>query len=100
MANHDNVFSINALRQQMTSVKVPPPDHLQSGDGGGTFDGMEARVKALETLSDRIDGKLDALIKDVAEIKGRVNAMPTTITLFGFVLAVLVLAGIAKFFVH
>jgi hypothetical protein len=51
-----------------------PP--LQSGGGGGTFDRMEARVKALEDRSDRVDGKLDALIRDVAEIKGKLSNMP------------------------
>lgn len=64
---------------------------LKSGDGSGTFGGMEQRVAALEAKTDRIETKLDGLvasfadfksdlkplIKDVAEIKGHINGMPS-----------------------
>ena len=62
---------------------------LQSGDGGGTSDGMEARVTSLEKRFDRFEAKLDSLIRDVAEVKGRVSAMPSTWQLVGIILAVL-----------
>ncbi|AOF91692.1 hypothetical protein [Sinorhizobium sp. RAC02] len=74
------------LRQQagpQTDQKVP----LKSGDGGGTFDGMEARVKAFEDdmkkiLQDtaEIKGMLRAAPStvDFGEMKGRVNSLPTT----------------------
>lgn len=62
---------------------------LQSGDGGGTSGDMEARVTSLERRFDRFEAKLDSLIKDVAEVKGRVSAMPSTWQLVGIVLAVL-----------
>ncbi len=62
-------------------------------DKGGTQppggDGMEGRVKALEDKYDRIDSKLDALVKDVAEMKGRMSAMPTTWQLLGMILAIM-----------
>lgn len=53
---------------------------LKSGDGGGTFDDMEARVKILEAGMARIEPKLDALIASVAEMKGQLNAMPSAAT--------------------
>lgn len=62
---------------------------LKSGDGGGTFDNMEARVKKLEDDFKDIKGDLKSLLKDVAEIKGRVSAMPTTWQLIGMVLAIM-----------
>ena len=62
---------------------------LQSGDGGGTSGDMEARVTSLEKRFDRFEAKLDALIKDVSEVKRRVSAMPSTWQLIGIVLAVL-----------
>lgn len=60
---------------------------LPSGDGSGTFSGMEARVKSLEDdmkklLQDtaEIKGMLRAAPTaiDFGELKGRVNALPTT----------------------
>ncbi len=52
-------------------------------------DGMDARVAALEKRFDRFEQKLDALIKDVSEMKGRMNAMPTSWQLLGMILAVM-----------
>lgn len=78
---------------------------LKSGDGGGTFDGMEARVKALEDRYEKMDSKLDTIIKDIGSLRtdlgylrGKVEMMPTTLQLGGFVLAVLAIAGLAKYF--
>jgi hypothetical protein len=74
--------------------------HLQSGEGGGTFDGMEARVKTLEDdmkklLQDtaEIKGMLRAAPSaiDFGELKGRVNSLPTT-TKLGTLLSIAVAA--------
>ena len=60
---------------------------LKSGNGGGTFDPMETRVKSLEDdmkklLQDtaEIKGMLRAAPSAIefGELKGRVNALPTT----------------------
>ncbi|MBN9601844.1 MAG: hypothetical protein J0G33_02825 [Afipia felis] len=52
---------------------------LKSGGGGGTFDGMEPRVAALEKGFERIEKKLDTLLTDVAEMKGQLKGMPSAI---------------------
>lgn len=45
---------------------------LKEGDGGGTFNAMEQRVKALEDDMKRI-------LQDTAEIKGMLRAAPSAI---------------------
>lgn len=47
---------------------------LKSGGGDGTSGGMEARVKALEDKFDRMDGKLDAILLDLATMKASLAA--------------------------
>lgn len=77
---------------------------LKSGGGGGTFDGMEARVKSLEDdmkklLQDtaEIKGMLRAAPSAIefGELKGRVNALPTTAKVAGIVSMVGVLVTLA-----
>ncbi|WP_284765350.1 hypothetical protein [Agrobacterium sp. CFBP2214] len=48
------------------------PTGLKSGGGGGTFDGMEARVKSLED-------DMKKILQDTAEIKGMLRAAPSAI---------------------
>lgn len=58
---------------------------LQTGGGGGTFDGMEGRVTALEKQFEKVDGKLDKILGelsstrvDISFLKGRVETMPSS----------------------
>lgn len=89
MAQNDNntVTKISDYRQK--SEPTPSTSALKSSGGDGTSGSMEARVTSLEKRFDKFDGKLDALIKDVAEMKGRVSAMPTTWQLIALVLAIM-----------
>ncbi|MPZ35568.1 MAG: hypothetical protein GEV13_32175 [Rhodospirillales bacterium] len=48
------------------------------GDNGGMLPDIEARVKALEARTSEIGVDVRAMIKDVAEIKGKISQMPTT----------------------
>jgi hypothetical protein len=96
---------VNPYSSNVFPIKSPKPRDGQSlgpalkgGGGDGTSDGMDARLTALEKRFDKFEAKLDALLKDVAEVKGRVSALPTTLQMLGFVLAVLAIAGLAKFF--
>lgn len=95
-----------------------PAVTLKGGGGGGTFDEMEARVKALEDKFAKIDAKLDLIVVDVATMKATVaskadvanlservgkletavSMLPGTLQLMLFVLAVLGIAGLAKYF--
>jgi hypothetical protein len=50
---------------------------LHSGGGGGTFDDMEQRVKALEEGMKEIRGDLKSLLQNTAEIKGKVDGLPS-----------------------
>jgi hypothetical protein len=60
------------------------PHSLQTGGGGGTFDGeMEARIKALEVRADvvdqrlgRIETKVDTLVEKVSSMEGEVRRLP------------------------
>lgn len=87
-----------------------------ANDGSGPHDpGMEARIEKLETdvkevkdvlqrqvlpILTRIDERLKDMPagKEFGELKGRVSQLPTTLQLVGFVLAVLGIAGLAKYF--
>lgn len=62
---------------------------LKQGGGDGTSGDMEARLRRLEDDFREIRGDLKSLVKDTAEIKGRINAMPTTWQLLGMILAIM-----------
>jgi hypothetical protein len=63
---------------------------LKSGGTGGTSGGMDdGRITRLEKAFDKIDAKLDGLVRDVAEVKGRVSAMPATWQLLGMIFAIM-----------
>ncbi len=49
------------------------------GDNGGMPPDLDARVKALEARTSEIGVDVRAVIKDVAEIKGKISQMPTTL---------------------
>ena len=57
-------------------VPISSPDRpLQSGSGGGTFDGMEARVAILETHVEYIRRDIGDLKADVSEIRRDLGGM-------------------------
>jgi hypothetical protein len=82
-----NVVPMDKYRQQTEGH--PTAVALKSGGGGGTFDPMERRVSALEEGFKRIEPKLDTVVKDTSEIKGRLSAMPTSWQLLGMILAIM-----------
>jgi archaellum component FlaC len=80
-------YSLPDRRLDRLENKTTPG--LKSGGGGDRFDPMEARVANLENRFDRFEAKLDGVVKDLAEVKGRIGAMPTTWQLLGMILAIM-----------
>lgn len=74
------------------SENIPKPG-LKSSDGGGTFDGMEARVAKLEASLEHIGREISDVKADVRIL--RENARGDFRILFGAIIAVaLGLAGL------
>ena len=63
-------------------ARIATPRLLRGGRDGGDNGGMppdlDARVKMLEARTSEISVDVKAVIKDVAEIKGKISQMPTT----------------------
>jgi hypothetical protein len=59
-------FTLSERRLALIEERVAAP--LKSGDGGGTYDGMEARVAKLEAVVEHIQ-------KDTAEIKTELRGL-------------------------
>jgi hypothetical protein len=63
-------------------VRATTPRLLRGGRDGGDNGGMppdlDARVKALEARTSEIGADVRTLIKDVAEIRGKISQMPAT----------------------
>ncbi|MGC4389586.1 hypothetical protein [Rhizobiales bacterium] len=72
-----NLFSRFHDQQEAKLRALTEGKSLKSGGGGGTFDGMETRVKSLEDDMKEIKGDLKTLLKDVAEMKGMLRSMPS-----------------------
>lgn len=87
-----NVFNISDGTTFISSSNKS--DHLKHGGGDGTSGDMEARVKRLEDDGKELRADLKTIIRDLGDIKaklsgidGRINAMPTTWQMVGFVVA-------------
>jgi hypothetical protein len=75
--SNDNVIPFNKGEDALVPSQIP----LKSGDGGGTFDDMEPRVRSLEEDMKEIKRDLKALLIDSAEIKGTLKSMPSAATM-------------------
>jgi len=97
----DNI-SIAFLQRELERVRAQSREDLKHGGGGGTFDGMEARVKSLEEGVKDIKGDLKLLLRDVAEIKGKISNLPSTwqmIGVFGGLVGLLLAGSGVLFFI-
>ncbi|MFV1644913.1 hypothetical protein VWZ82_12895 [Phaeobacter sp. JH20_41] len=52
---------------------------LKSGSGGGTFDGMEARVSRLESQVDKVEERLTSIEVTLARIEAKLDGKVDTI---------------------
>lgn len=64
-------------RGRIATARLLPGDR-DGGDNGGMPPDLDPRVKALEAKTSEIGIDVRAMIKDVAEIKGKISQMPTT----------------------
>lgn len=62
---------------------------MQPPGGGGTFDNMEPRVARLEDDMREIKSDLKAMRADLAWVKGRMEALPTTWQMITLVFGIL-----------
>jgi hypothetical protein len=97
-ANEDN--NVRHFRDYQQKSTTTGRSTLKGGGGDGTFDDMEGRVTALEKAFEKVDSKLDTIVRDTSYLKGKIDAMPSTLQLLGFVVAIFVAAGIARYFGH
>jgi hypothetical protein len=89
--------SSNVHRPALFGGRRPPGGPLNPpGDGGG-YDAMNARVGRLEDDVKELKADVKTIRADVNYIKGRLDSMPTTIQLLGFVIAIFVAAGLFKY---
>lgn len=91
MAEQDNV-TLELLRKQLAEARAMRQPPLHSGDGGGTSDGMEARVKRLEDDVKEVRSDTKAIRIDLAEIRGKLSNMPSTWQMIGLMVGLLGLA--------
>ena len=61
---------------------------------------MEPRVAALEADMKEIKADLKKVLVDLGYLRGKVDAMPSTIQLIGFVIAIFAAAGLTRYFGH
>ena len=73
---------------------------LNSGGGGGNYNGMEPRVAALEADMKEIKADLKKVLADLSYLRGKADAMPSTIQLIAFVIAIFAAAGLTRYFGH
>ena len=85
--NESGNVSLDLLRRQLASLTDKQRSGLKGGGGDGTFSDMEARVKRLEEDSKEMRADLKAIRIDLAEIKGKVSAMPSTWQMVGLIVA-------------
>lgn len=96
MADEDNV-SLEYLQRKLAQIQRAAEAPLHSGGGGGTFDGMDARVAKLEGQLEKVGGKVDDLRIDMAVLKEKVSHLPgkgfivtATVTTLALLTAVIV----------
>lgn len=87
----DSSANVSYIHQRREGGEPP------SGDGE-----IMRRVATLEKSFDRLDGKIDGIVRDVAEIKGKISNMPSTwqmIGVFGGLVGLLLAGSGVLFFV-
>ncbi|WP_247997311.1 hypothetical protein [Brucella tritici] len=74
----DFTEALQKQRNETDNIASEVSKTLKSGGGGGTFDGMEARVSKLESLAEDTRGTLESIQRQLARMDERLQNMPTT----------------------
>lgn len=72
MANENNVTRLVDQRKYAYAAA----ETLHGGGGGGTVDGMEARVTALEEIAKDTRGTLESIQRQLARIDAKLDGKP------------------------
>jgi hypothetical protein len=110
--NADSVVDLQRERERLRSSERSTVASIDYGGGGPHDPGMEARVARLEQDMQEIKTDLKAVRSDLSDIKiklagldgrfagleGRLGALPTSLQLLGFAVAVFLAAGVFRFF--
>lgn len=84
----DNKVHYGAFDNTEREDSVSPLPQNGGGDNGAGGD-INKRLDKLEAQIEKQNTKFDNLLKDVAEIKGRLTAMPTTWQLVALIFAIM-----------
>ncbi|EJN04276.1 hypothetical protein [Phyllobacterium sp. YR531] len=88
MTEKDSNISLEYLRKQNEKLREFSNEHLKSGDGGGTYGGMEARVAKLEATVSHIERDVGELRVDMKDVRDRLKSIETSMATKGFVFSV------------
>ncbi|MFE0233491.1 hypothetical protein ACFW0F_06090 [Brucella anthropi] len=69
-------IDIRFLEKRLDLLRQHETSSLKSGDGGGTFDDMEARVSKLESLAEDTRSTLESIQRQLARIDTKLDGKP------------------------
>ncbi len=89
-------INLDDFRPGAGEAEVGKPIKRSGGGGGGDMSDIDARVKRLEDQSKEVGGDLKAIRIDLAEVKGKLSAMPSTwqiITICAALIGIVIASG-------
>jgi len=91
-------INLNDFRPGAGEAKIGVPIKRPTGGGGdgGDMSDIETRIKRLEDQSKEVGGDLKAIRIDLAEMKGKLSAMPSTwqiITICAALIGIVIASG-------
>lgn len=93
--SESNVIDSAHRWAERRSVSHSSAEGLKGGGGGGTFDGMEARVAKLESDMDYLKRDVSELRTDMRDVRDRTVRIESSMATKGFVFSVYgIIAGL------
>jgi excinuclease UvrABC helicase subunit UvrB len=88
------------MTDNLYQFEAPPKASLKGGGPGDTFDGMEQRVAALEAGMKEVQADMKKVLAELSYLRGKIDSVPTTLQLMGFVVAIFAASGLTRYFGH